>query len=220
MSWDRSAVHQDFGSTARYNSGSSIAQEYAGLKEDGGSRVDDGEGWREIKRDKPPKNAAEYEALVKKYAAAGFDVKAIDMDGGDFTNSNIAIKPSDFKGGGDAPSGPTELSPELAHAKARVQQHEQDIVSGKYTSDLYDMDYRPDGAQSFLNRYKEKMGKKLENGNYLEKAYSMEYNEEQDSSQPQQHAATNSSKVASGANDNSVDASYYARTGRDNRIRR
>ena len=45
------------------------------------------------------KNAAEYEALVKEYAAQGFDVKAIDMNGDDFTHSNIAIKPKGESGG-------------------------------------------------------------------------------------------------------------------------
>lgn len=108
--------------------------------------------------------------------------------------------------------GPKELSPELAHAKARVQQHEEDITSGKYTADLYDMNYRPDGAQSFLNRYKEKLGKQLDNGNYIEQDY------QQDTS-AKKEATTNSSKVASGANDNSLDTGYYARTGSDNRIR-
>ena len=34
------------------------------------------------------------EIRSKNYAAQGFDVKAIDMDGDDFTHSNIAIKPS------------------------------------------------------------------------------------------------------------------------------
>ena len=109
--------------------------------------------------------------------------------------------------------GPKELSPELAHAQARVQQHEEDIVSGKYTADLYDQNYRPDGAQSFLNRYKEKLGERLDNGNYVEKDY------QQDTS-AQKEATTNSSKVASGANDNSVDTAFYARTGSDNRVRR
>ena len=212
MSWDRSAVHQDFGATGKYSAASAIAKQYAGLEEDTGSRVDDEEGWRQINRDSPPKNAADYEKLVKKYAAAGFDVKAIDMDGDDFTHSNIAIKPSDFTPKGDGK--PTELSPNLAHAKARVLQHEEDIVTGKYTSDLYDMDYRPDGAQSFLNRYKDKLGKQLDNGNYHEKKYAENVNE------VKHQATTNSSKVASGANDNSVDTAFYARTGRDNRVRR
>ena len=130
MSWDRSAVHQDFGATGSYNANSAIAKQYAGLEEDTGSRVDDGEGWRQINRDDPPKTAAEYEKLVKKYSAAGFDVKAIDMDGDDFTHSNIAIKPKE--GGGEKPSGPVAMSPRLAHAQARVKQHEEDIFSGKY----------------------------------------------------------------------------------------
>ena len=213
MSWDRSAVHQDFGSTGTYNKSSALAKEYLATEENQGSRVDDGEGWRQVARDAPPKTAAEYEDFVKKWSAAGFDVKAIDMDGGDFTHSNIAVKPKSQSASTDS-GKPTELSPNLAHAKARVQQHEEDIVSGKYTSDLYDMDYRPDGAQSFLNRYKEKLGPQLENGNYHEKKYSENVDEKR------HQATTNSSKIASGANDNSVDASYYARTGRDNRIRR
>ena len=212
MSWDRSAVHQDFGATGSYNANSAIAKQYAGLEEDTGSRVDDGEGWRQINRDDPPKTAAEYEKLVKKYSAAGFDVKAIDMDGDDFTHSNIAIKPKE--GGGEKPSGPVAMSPRLAHAQARVKQHEEDIVSGKYTTDLYDQNYRPDGAQSFLNRYKDKLGKQLDNGNYLEADYS------QDLSDKKKQATTNSSRVASGANDNSLDTGYYARTGADNRVRR
>ena len=93
MAWSNTGVHQNLSATGSYDSNSALAQEYAGLKEDGSSRVDDGEGWREIKRDNPPKTAAEYEQLVSDYAKQGFDVQAIDMDGDDFTNSNIAIKP-------------------------------------------------------------------------------------------------------------------------------
>lgn len=143
--------------------------------------------------------------------AAGFDPTTFN------TPSDVenALKAISGENSSNTPtSKPTEYSPQLAHAKARVQQHEEDIVTGKYTSDLYDMDYRPDGAQSFLNRYKEKLGTQLENGNYHEKLYSENVNEKR------HQATTNSSKVASGANDNSVDASYYARTGQDNRIRR
>ena len=198
MSWATDRVHQDYSSTGKYNSGSALAKEYAGLKEDGGSRVDDGEGWREIKRDSPPKNAAEYEQLVKDYAKQGFDVKAIDMDGDDFTNSNIAIKPSD--GGGEAtPDKDVELSPRLATARARAAQFEEDRVSGQFAKDLYDPDNH--SAQGFLDRYKLKLGERLENGNYREP----------------DHSASNSSKVASGQNDVSLDASEFSRTGKDNR---
>ena len=197
MSWATDRVHQDLSSSGKYNSGSALAKEYAGLNEDGGSRVDDGEGWREIKRDNPPKNAAEYEALVKDYASQGFDVKAIDMDGDDFTHSNIAIKPKD--GGGATEEGPVELSPRLATARARAAQYEEDRVSGQAAKDLYDSDNH--SAEGFLNRYKMKLGKQLDNGNYLTPDAS----------------ATNSSKVASGENDVSMDASEFSRTGKDNR---
>ncbi len=197
MSWSTDRVHQDYSSSGKYNSGSALAKEYAGLEEDGGSRVDDGEGWREIKRDSPPKNAAEYESLVKSYAKQGFDVKAIDMDGDDFTHSNIAIKPKD--GGGGTAEKNVELSPRLATARARAAQYEEDRVSGQAAKDLYDSDNN--SAEGFLDRYKMKLGKQLDNGNYL----------------TPDHSATNSSKVASGENDVSMDASEFSRTGKDNR---
>ena len=123
MSWATDRVHQDLSATGSYNANSDLAKEYAGLAEDGSSRVDDGEGWREIKKDSPPKNAAEYAQLVKDYAAQGFDVKAIDMDGNDFTNSNIAIKPMG-SGSSDEPAfkpGPYDDSEEYASAKERAK---------------------------------------------------------------------------------------------------
>ena len=199
MSWSNDRVHQDLSSTGKYNSSSALAKEYAGLEEDGGSRVDDGAGWREIKRDSPPKNAAEYAQLVKDYAAQGFDVKAIDMDGDDFTHSNIAIKPSDG-GGGSEETKDVELSPRLATARARAAQYEEDRVSGQAAKDLYDPGNNP--AQGFLDRYKMRLGERLENGNYRE---------------GNSDTSTNPSKVASGENDNSLDASEFARTGKDNR---
>ena len=164
MSWSTSAVHQDYGSTGRYNANSAIAQEYAGLDEDSSSRVDDGAGWRQIKKDKPPKTAAEYEALVKEYSAAGFDVKAIDMDGDNFTNSNIAIKPKDhMPPAKETKPDEMEMSPEYAEAKARISQYQEDVASGRTADELYGD--APDSS-SFLDRYRMKLGERLENGNY------------------------------------------------------
>jgi len=163
MVWDPKAIEQSFGSSGSYDANSAIAKEYAGLDEDSSSRVDDGAGWRQIKKDKPPKTAAEYEALVKEYSAAGFDVKAIDMDGENFTNSNIAIKP---KGASSEPTKfnpqEMEMSPEYAHAKARVSQYEEDVASGRTTDELFGTA----DAGEFLDRYKMKLGERLENGNY------------------------------------------------------
>ena len=201
MSWATDRVHQDLSSTGKYNSGSALAKEYAGLKEDGGSRVDDGEGWREIKRDSPPKNAAEYASLVKDYAKQGFDVKAIDMDGDDFTHSNIAIKPKD--GGGGEELKDVELSPRLATARARAAQYEEDRVSGQAAKDLYSPDENP--AQGFLDRYKMRLGERLENGNY------------RPGNDDTSTSSTNPSKVASGENESSLDAAEFSRTGKDNR---
>lgn len=201
MAWSFDKVEQKLSATGKYDSSSALAKEYASLDEDGDSRVDDGEGWREIKRDEPPKNAEEYADLVKEYAAAGFKVKAIDMDGDDFQHSNIAIKPMEGKGGDSVveEQKPIELSPRLAHARARVAQYNEDVLTGQYSRDLYDSGNNP--AEGFLERYKLKLGERLANGHYLE---------------GDDHS-TNSSKVASGQNDVSVDAAEFAKTGKDNR---
>ena len=102
-------------------------------------------------------------------------------------------------GGDDKSDKPVELSPRLATARARSAQYAEDRVSGQAAKDLYNPEENP--ASGFLERYKLKLGKQLDNGNYLKPDAS----------------ASNSSKVASGANDVSLDASEFARTGRDNR---
>jgi len=117
--WDpNGGAEQSMNASGSFDPNSSFAKQYNALEEDTGSRVDDEEGWRQIKRDDPPKNAAEYEAFVKKWSAAGFDVKAIDMDGDNFTHSNIAIKPKGktTDSGGDEPM--IAQSPEMSEAKA------------------------------------------------------------------------------------------------------
>ena len=48
-----------------------LMAEYNKLDEDSSSRVDDEAGWRQIKKDAPPKTAAEYKSLVDSYAAKG-----------------------------------------------------------------------------------------------------------------------------------------------------
>ena len=136
----------------------SLLAQYNKLEEDSGSRVDDEIGWRQIKKDTPPKTAAEYEALVKDYASKGFDVKAIDMDGGkDFTNANIAIKPM-----GDT-STPTEKeAPELSQtakkAVAYTKAYEDFTMSGGYVDqEMGDLKAR----DSFMNDYKLNLQKSM-----------------------------------------------------------
>ena len=164
MSWAYDRVHQDLSATGSYDSSSALAKEYAGLEEDGGSRVDDGEGWREIKKDNPPKTAKEYEKLVRDYAAQGFDVKAIDMDGDAFTHSNIAIKP---KGEQTKPISADydEMSPEYAEAKARTEQYREDSLSGRTSRAIFEGGAGNDSS-TFLERYRLKLGERLANGNY------------------------------------------------------
>ena len=91
-------------------------------------------------------------------------------------------------------------SPKLAHSRARLAQYEEDLNSGQYVKDLFGKPETP--ANTFLNRYKLKLGEKLANGYYVK---------------PDQRV-TNNSKVASGANGTSIDAAYYSKTGEDNRV--
>ena len=100
----------------------------------------------------------------------------------------------------EAPLKDVELSERLATARARASQYEEDRVSGQGSAkDLYDSENN--SAKGFLDRYKLKLGERLENGNY----------------KTPEHSSTNSSKVGSGENDVSLDTSEFARTGKDNR---
>ena len=136
---------------------------------------------------------------------------SLEKDSGvDYTNFNTATDVEGAlmelgKGSTAPPPTTTEpeqitYSPRLAHARARNAQYEEDRVSGQLYRDLYDTSNDP--ANTFLNRYKLKLGERLENGYYAK---------------PDQ-AVTNNSKVGSGANGSSMDAAYYAKTGRDNRV--
>lgn len=92
-SWNADAKQQQLRASGSYDSNSDLAKAFGKLKEDGSSRVDDEKGWRELAFDKPPKSAEEYQDLISKWSAAGFDVRAIDMDD-DFAHSNIAVRMS------------------------------------------------------------------------------------------------------------------------------
>ena len=59
-------------------------------------------------------------------------------------------------------------SPKVAHAKARLAQHKEDVLSGKTGTDLFGDTASQDAADSFLERYKLKLGKQDANGNYFE----------------------------------------------------
>lgn len=198
--WDSSASQQQLRASGKYDESSKLAKRFNSLNEDGESRVDDEEGWRQLSFDEPPKNAAEYEAMVNKWSDAGFDVRAIDMQDG-YDHSNIAVRIGNGKKESKAEEydGPTLLSPRLAHARARIAQYEEDQISGQAAKDLYDSENNP--AQGFLDRYKLRLGERLENGYYVDK----------------DTPSNNSSKVASGQNDVSLDAAEYAKTGKDNR---
>ncbi len=59
-------------------------------------------------------------------------------------------------------------SPKVAHAKARLAQHKEDVLSGKTGTDLFGDTFSQDAADSFLERYKLKLGKQDDNDNYFD----------------------------------------------------
>ena len=126
----------------------------------------------------------------------GFDPTTFNT-AGDVQNALQALKAPEAEK--EAPLKDVELSERLATARARASQYEEDRVSGQAAKDLYDS--KNNSAQGFLDRYKLKLGERLENGNY----------------RTPDHSSTNSSKVGSGENDVSLDTSEFARTGKDNR---
>ena len=102
--WQTGVAQQQLKASGTYDADSDLAKKFATLNTDGKSRVDDEEGWSELKWDKPIQSAEDYEELVKKWSAAGFDVRAIDMktkDGRKFGNSNLAVRIAKPGGGGD-----------------------------------------------------------------------------------------------------------------------
>lgn len=104
--WRSGVEHQQLRASGTYDADSDLAKKFATLNTDGKSRVDDEDGWSELSFDKPIKSAADYEELVNKWSAAGFDVRAIDMktDGGrKYGNSNLAVRIAG--GGGDGGDG-------------------------------------------------------------------------------------------------------------------
>ena len=101
--------------------------------------------------------------LEKAAKSAGFDPTTFNT-ATDVENALKAI------GSGTKKSEPIEfdpqtmeMSPEYAHAKARVDQYKEDVFSGRTGRDLFGT---PDDASNFLDRYKIKLGERLENGNY------------------------------------------------------
>ena len=136
-SWANDAVQNSLKAAGTYSANNALAKEYNRLDEDTSSRVDDGEGWRAIAKDSPPKNAEEYEALVKKWSDAGYDVRAIDMDEG-FTHSNIAVKPAGADGGDGSDEDPIyKLSPQIQGALERSAAYRERRWSGQEAQDIY-----------------------------------------------------------------------------------
>ena len=149
--WDNSASQQQLKASGAVDPNSELSQRYASLSEDGASRVDDGEGWKELAFDEDVKTAEQYEAQVKQWQDAGYDVRAIDMKPGDYSHSNIAVRQGSMKSAAPAEKkdDPIVHSPEIKQAKERVKSYEDDILSGKVSEDIYGSgsDYTFDAAK-------------------------------------------------------------------------
>ena len=106
--WNADAAQQQLKASGSYNAESDLAKQFEGLNKDGKSRVDNEDGWRELVFDEEAKGAGNYQDLVSKWSKAGFDVRAIDMNG-DFSNSNIAVRRSSGEGTGKDPFEGVEM---------------------------------------------------------------------------------------------------------------
>ena len=98
--WKENKTQQQLYASGAFDPDSEYAKQFAELKEDGASRVDDEIGWKELVFDKPPKGAAEYRDLVNAWSANGFDLRGIDLtdDPKEFRHSNIAVRVAGDRG--------------------------------------------------------------------------------------------------------------------------
>ena len=127
------------------------------------SDVDDDGSWVTLKQTPGAGATDDAKALAAKWQAAGYDVRIQDLEGAEgTTQADIAVR----KGSGKDPvkeETPLEMSPEYANAKARVAQYREDMLSGSHAEELFG----GKEAGDFMEKYKLRLGERLENGNYL-----------------------------------------------------
>lgn len=125
--WDHSKNQQQLKAAGSYDAESELAKKFESLSTDGASRVDDEDGWRELVFDSGSKSASSYTDLVNKWSKAGFDVRAIDMNGG-FANSNIAVRKA--LGEGTGIENPVGEAPEPTPEPTPMPEPEPDKEPG------------------------------------------------------------------------------------------
>jgi len=102
-SWNDTAAHQQMKASGSYDANSDYAKRFAGFKEDlANSRVDNEKGWRQLSIDDQLRDPKAYAKLVNEWSAAGFDVRAIDMNK-KYGGANIAVRRSGGSVGGGGP---------------------------------------------------------------------------------------------------------------------
>ena len=142
--------------------------EFAGLSKSD-SDVDDDGAWVTLKQQAGQGATADAKALASKWQAAGYDVRIQDLEGAEgTTQADIAVRKGSGQAAAPKKEEKIEMSPEYAHAKARVQQYTDDVTSGRTGKELFGE--APDST-SFMDRYKLHLGERLENGNYRPKKY-------------------------------------------------
>ena len=77
-----------------------------------------------------------------------------------------AKEQKDLTEGPQEPEAPVSVSPELATARARVQQYEEDVLSGNSVFGKGAAEQQAE-AESFADRYKKRMGVQNAEGNYV-----------------------------------------------------
>ena len=147
---------------------SSFDEEFSKLTKSG-SDVDDDGAWVTLHQQDTHGATQTAKELAAKWSAAGYDVRVQDLEGHDgVVEADIAVRKGSGKAAAPKEEEKMEMSPEYAHAKARVQQYTDDVTSGRTGKELFGE--APDSS-TFLDRYKLHLGERLENGNYRPKEY-------------------------------------------------
>ena len=140
--WDHNKYAQQIKAKGPINS--EYDDKFAALTKSDSS-VDDAEGWVTLKsrRNSEAGVQEEFESLAKEWKDAGYDVRTQDMDesvdGAKWADIAVRKGPggeTEITGEMEDPK-PIKHSAEIKQAKERVQNYEQDVMSGKTSNEIY-----------------------------------------------------------------------------------
>lgn len=158
--WNEGANFQQLKGQGPVNS--AFDEQFAGLTKSG-SDVDDDGAWVTLNQQDGMGATADAKARAAKWQAAGYDVRVQDLEGAEGSvQADIAVR----KGSGTAKEEkertPIEHSPEVKQAIERVRSHEDGIMSGKTSEELFGDYYGDTGLD--LNKGSEAPTNKGETG--------------------------------------------------------